>query len=179
MLCDRCATNGKCPQFQAGSECPPEKKVFNRLVKDLSKQYALDTLADKILAERAAMYLIRISHVEKHESSVGVSQKSILYGTHINRLDNTLRGLLNDLAISRVRRKGLEKTKQLMINIEDLLQRLANKEQTKTRRTFSRFNRDNRSLRRPITIYHILLANWKMECQTFLQRKKRTTPRQQ
>ena len=176
MLCDRCATNGNCPQFLAGLECSIEKKAFEHLVKDLTKQYGLDSLADKILAERAAMYLIRIARIEKHESQVGTSEESVVYGNLISRLDNTLRGILNDLAVSRVRRKGLEKTQQLMINIEELIQRLANKEPAKTRRTFSQGN----GLQRGRTnIYRILLANWKMECLTLLKRKKRTTPHQQ
>jgi hypothetical protein len=69
--------------------------------------------------------LIKISRVETHEATGGVTKKSLFLGSYITRLDNTLRGFLNDLAVSRLKRKGLEKTEQLMVNIEDILERLA------------------------------------------------------
>jgi len=100
MPCDRCAINGSCQQFKAASECVLEKTAFEGLVKELTRQYELDMVADRILAERTAMYLIRISRAETYEARVGVTDKSVFWGTYISRLDNTLRGLLNDLAVS-------------------------------------------------------------------------------
>ena len=126
MLCDRCTINANCEQFNPNSVCTIEKEAYEQLVKELTKHYRLDMVADRILAERAAMYLIKISRVETYEALSGVTQKTVILGGYISRLDNTLRNLLNDLAISRYRRKGLEKREQLMVNIEDILERLAN-----------------------------------------------------
>ena len=117
--------NANCEQFNPNSVCTVEKEAFEQLVKELTKHYKLDAVADRILAERAAMYLIKISRVETYEAISGVTQKSLFLGSYITRLDNTLRGFLNDLAVSRLKRKGLEKTEQLMVNIEDILERLA------------------------------------------------------
>jgi len=125
MLCDRCPINANCEQFTAKSVCTVEKEAFEQLIKELTKHYKLDMVADRILAERAAMYLIKISRVETYEAIKGITQKSLLLGGYITRLDNTLRGLLNDLAVSRLKRKGIEKTEQLMVNIEDILEGLA------------------------------------------------------
>jgi len=125
MLCDRCTMNANCEQFNPNSTCTIEKDAYEQLVKELTKHYKLDAVADRILAERAAMYLIKISRVETYEATSGVTQKSLLLGGYITRLDNTLRGFLNDLAVSRLKRKNLEKTEQLMVNIEDILERLA------------------------------------------------------
>jgi len=125
MLCDRCTMNANCEQFNPNSTCTIEKDAYEQLVKELTKHYKLDAVADRILAERAAMYLIKISRVETYEATSGVTQKSLLLSGYITRLDNTLRGFLNDLAVSRLKRKSLEKTEQLMVNIEDILERLA------------------------------------------------------
>ena len=125
MLCDRCTMNANCEQFNPDSACTVEKEAYEQLVKELTKHYKLDAVADRILAERAAMYLIKISRVETCEATSGVTQKSLFLGSYITRLDNTLRGFLNDLAVSRLKRKSLEKTEQLMFNIEDILERLA------------------------------------------------------
>jgi hypothetical protein len=116
--------NANCEQFKPDSACAVEKEAYEQLVKELTKHYKLDMVADRILAERAAMYLIKISRVETHEATSGVT-KSLLLGGYITRLDNTLRGFLNDLAISRLKRKSLERTEQLMVNVEDILERLA------------------------------------------------------
>jgi hypothetical protein len=125
MLCDRCTMNAGCEQFNPDSVCTVEKEAYEQLVNELTKHYKLDMVADRILAERAAMYLIKISRVETHEATGGVTKKSLFMGNYITRLDNTLRGFLNDLAVSRLKRKNLEKTEQLMVNIEDILERLA------------------------------------------------------
>ena len=117
--------NANCEQFNPDSICTIEKEAFEQLVKELTKHYKLDAVADRILAERASMYLIKISRVETYEATSGVTQKSLFLGSYVTRLDNTLRGFLNDLAVSRLKRKSLEKTEQLMVNIEDILERLA------------------------------------------------------
>jgi hypothetical protein len=129
--------NVNCEQFNPDSACTVEKEAFEQLVKELTKHYKLDAVADRILAERASMYLIKISRVETYEATSGVTQKSLFLGNYITRLDNTLRGFLNDLAVSRLKRKSLEKTEQLMVNIEDILERLATRPMScmKQRRT--------------------------------------------
>ncbi len=137
MLCDRCTMNANCEQFKPDSACTVEKEAYEQLVKELTKHYKLDMVADRILAERAAMYLIKISRVETHEATSGITQKSLFLGNYITRLDNTLRGFLNDLAVSRLKRKNLEKTEQLMVNIEDILEQLSTRPMSsmKQRRT--------------------------------------------
>jgi len=128
MLCDRCSINAKCEHFIGDSCCIIEKQAFEHLVNELTKHYKLDMVADRILVERASMYLIKICRVEAYEAMSGVTQKSVILGGYISRLDNNLRGFLSDLAVSRLKRKGLEKTRQLMLNIEDILESLANKQ---------------------------------------------------
>jgi hypothetical protein len=137
MLCDRCAMNVNCEQFKPDSTCTIEKEAYEQLVKELTKHYRLDMVADRILAQRAAMYLIKISRVEPHEATNGVTKKSIFLGSYITRLDNTLRGFLNDLAINRLKRKNMEKTERLMINVEEILEQLATRPMSsmKQRRT--------------------------------------------
>jgi hypothetical protein len=129
--------NAGCEQFKPNSSCSVEKEAYEQLVKGLTKHYKLDMVADRILAERAAMYLIKISRVETHEATSGITQKSLFLGNYITRLDNTLRGFLNDLAVSRLKRKNLEKTEQLMLNIEDIMESLATRPMSsmKQRRT--------------------------------------------
>lgn len=61
MLCDRCAWNGDCNRFRAGSGCAREKRVFGKLVKDLVDEFELDSVVDQIMVERIAMYLVRIA----------------------------------------------------------------------------------------------------------------------
>jgi hypothetical protein len=109
MLCDRCASNVECGHFQPKGHCLLEKRAFGRVASELMEEFELESVADRILVERAAMYLIRIARAEAYESAVGVTESSALWGGYISRLDNTLRGLLNDLALTRVKRKQLEK----------------------------------------------------------------------
>jgi hypothetical protein len=143
-------------------------------------------VADRILAERAAMYLIRISRAESYEATVGITDKSVFWAIHISRLDNTLRGLLNDLAVTRAKRKGLEKTEQLMINIEDLLQHLTNRKLHREATTRLGMITDDNSRRRtadrtritlpvpiptPTTnIYQPLLLRWRNEKNKLLKK---------
>ena len=160
MLCDRCVINTRCKSFKPGAECVLEKRAFNGLVKKLMEQYELEGVADRILAERAAMYLIRIARAEAYESAVGVTEKSALWGAYISRLDNTLRGLLNDLAVTRVKRLKLEKEERLLISVDDLLKKFARAEaeQKKFR------DRKVEKRRAVFAPRKALLTNWRREC---------------
>ena len=189
MLCDRCLVNASCKRFQTGSQCLVEKEAFEGLINELTKQYELDMVADRILAERAAMYLIRISRAESYETTVGITDKSVFWAIHISRLDNTLRGLLNDLAVTRAKRKGLEKTEQLMINIEDLLEHLTNRKlhREATTRLGMRTNDNSRRrtadktrvtlpIPKPTTnIYQTLLLRWRNDKNKLLKKPAHTS----
>lgn len=157
MLCDRCVINARCKSFKPGAECVLEKKAFKGLVNELMEQYELEGVADRILAERAAMYLIRIARAEAYEPSVGVSEKSALWGAYISRLDNTLRGLLNDLAVTRVKRLQLERGERLLVSVDDLLKKFA-KAEAKERKLKVEKRRAVVSPRRA------LLTGWRREC---------------
>lgn len=125
MLCDRCALNGRCKRFRPGEQCLLEKRAFEKVVSKLIEEFELESLADRILVERAAMYLIRIARAEDYDAAVGVTEKTALWGGYISRLDNTLRGLLNDLAVTRVKRKQLEKDEALLVSVDELLRKFA------------------------------------------------------
>ena len=62
---------------------------------------------------------------------MGVSEKSALWGAYISRLDNTLRGLLNDLAVTRVKRKRLDKDEALLVSIDEVLMKFVRAEPRK------------------------------------------------
>lgn len=125
MLCDRCAWNGECKRFRAGGECVLERLVFRRLVKELYDDFDLDSVADRILVERVAMYFVRIARVEAYESAVGVSEKSMLWGGYISRLDNMLRALMGDLGVTRLKRLQLEKSDALLVSVDELMKKFA------------------------------------------------------
>jgi hypothetical protein len=133
-----------------------EKRVFDRFVSKLVEEFELDSVADRVLVERAAMYLVRIARAEAYEAAVGVTEKSAVWGAYISRLDNTLRGLLNDLALTRVKRKQLEKSESLLVSVDDVLKKFAKVEPRKrvelvgTRRTVLEPRR-------------LLLASWRRE----------------
>ena len=125
MLCDRCVSNADCGHFQPKGRCLLEKRAFEKVVSDLMGEFELESVADRILVERAAMYLIRIARAEAYESIVGVTESSVLWGGYISRLDNTLRGLLNDLALTRVKRQRLEKNEALLVSLDEVIQKFA------------------------------------------------------
>jgi hypothetical protein len=129
MLCDRCASNADCEHFIPKSQCLLERQAFEKVVSDLVEEFDLDNVADKILVERAAMYLIRITRAEAYEAAVGVTEKSALWGAYISRLDNVLRGLFNDLAMTRGKRKQLEKGEALLVSLDEILKKFAKIEQ--------------------------------------------------
>lgn len=174
MLCDRCVLSAGCERFRPGSECVREREAYDWLVKELIGQYGLEGVADQILVWRAALYLIRIARVETYESAVGVTEKSVLWGSYISRLDNSLRRLLNDLAITRLQRKRLERDEGLMVSVEGLLEKLAQKEgDTKVGRV-RRMLKPSKvvSIFRlpPITVYEKILADWRREMECLLSR---------
>lgn len=133
MLCDRCVLNGRCDSFVPGEDCALERKAYDRLVAELMGQYGLEGLADEILVQRAAMYLIRIARAEVYEANVGLSSKSAVWGKHIAGLDSTLRMLLKDLALTRSARKSAERD-DLVVDVSRLLKSLEKK--TTVKRTF-------------------------------------------
>jgi len=47
-----------------------------------------DGLADLILVERVAMYLVRIARAKVYEANVGVSDFSVVWGRYIAGLDD-------------------------------------------------------------------------------------------
>ena len=132
MLCDRCVLNGKCDFFVPGGECALERKAYDWIVSELKSQYGLEGLADEILAGRVAMYLIRIARAEAYEANVGVSDKSAVWGRYISGLDNTLRGLLRDLALTRAERKKLERG-DVLVDFDCLLNGLLKRPEAKRR----------------------------------------------
>jgi len=160
MLCDRCAWNGECKHFQPNGQCLPEKKAFEKVVSKLIDEFELESLADRILVERAAMYLIRIARAEAYEVAVGVTEKSALWGAYISRLDNTLRGLLNDLALTRAKRKQLEKSEALLVSVDEVLKKFARAEAEPRKR--EKFEVEKR--RAVSTPRRAVLTSWRREC---------------
>lgn len=134
MLCDRCALNVECKHFQPKGQCLLEKRAFEKVVSELMEEFELESVVDRILVERAAMYLVRIARAEAYEGAVGVTEKSALWGVYISRLDNTLRGLLNDLALTRVKRKQLEKNEALLVSVDEVFKKFAKAEAEPRRR---------------------------------------------
>jgi hypothetical protein len=108
-----------------------EKTSFKRTVSELTDEFELDSLADKILVERAAMYLVRVARAEAYEAGFGPSQKLPTWGNYISKLDNTMRGLLSDLAVTRAKRKQLEKSDSLLVSVDDVLKKFVRAERIK------------------------------------------------
>jgi hypothetical protein len=129
MLCDRCASNGGCEHFAPKSRCWVEQEAFGKVVLQLTDEFELDSVADKILVERAAMYLVRITRAEAYEAGKGVSDKSAQFGNYISRMDNTVRGLFNDLAISRGKRRQHDHGEALLVSLDEVLKKFAKAEQ--------------------------------------------------
>jgi hypothetical protein len=132
MLCDRCVLGAKCENFVPGGECAVERQAYDGLISELMSQYGLEGLADEILVGRVAMYLIRIVRAEVYEANVGVSDAAVVWGKYIGGLDNMLRGLLKDLALSRSERKKVEKD-DVLVDVDKLLNSLAKKSEVKAR----------------------------------------------
>ena len=136
MLCDRCVLNTRCEGFEPGGACGVEREAYDWLVSQLIEQHELEGLADEILAGRVAMYLIRIARAEAYESAIGVTDKLVLWGRYIRGLDNTLRGVMRDLAVTRAKRKQLEKGEELMVSLDELLRKFVQTSEPKRRAPF-------------------------------------------
>jgi len=158
MLCDRCALNAECKHFQPKGQCLLEKRAFEKVVSELIDEFELESVADRILVERAAMYLIRIARAEAYEVAVGVTEKSALWGAYISRLDNTLRGLFNDLALTRVKRKQLEKNEALLVSVDEVLKKFARAKAEPRKREEIEVEK-----RRAVAPRRALLTSWRRE----------------
>jgi hypothetical protein len=130
MLCDRCSSNAACEQFVPKSRCQIEREAFDKIVTGLMEEFEMDSLADRILVERSAMYLIRIMRAEAYDAGVGVTEKTAFWGYYIARLDKMLRGLFEDLAISRGKRKQLEKGEAMLVSIDEVIKKFTKTTQT-------------------------------------------------
>jgi uncharacterized NAD(P)/FAD-binding protein YdhS len=106
-----------------------EQEAFGKIVLQLTEEFELDNVADRILVERAAMYLVRIMRAEAYEATKDVTERSAQWGMYISRLDNILRGLFNDLAISRGKRKQFERGEALLVSLDEVLKKFAKAEQ--------------------------------------------------
>ena len=158
MLCDRCVLQARCEQFEPGGACAVEREAYDGLVSALLEQYELEGVADEILAGRVAMYLIRIARAEAYESAIGVTDKLVLWGRYIRGLDNTLRGVMRDLAVTRAKRKQLEKGEELMVSLDALLRKFVRQAEPKKRAPFQVQKR--RASRVPM---NALWTDWRKE----------------
>ncbi|MCW4045286.1 MAG: hypothetical protein NWE94_07200 [Candidatus Bathyarchaeota archaeon] len=94
------------------------------------EEFEMDSLADRILVERVAMYLIRIMRAEAYDASAGVTEKTAFWGYYVTRLDKMLRGLFADLAIGRGKRKQLEKGEAMLVGIDEVIKKFTRAAQT-------------------------------------------------
>jgi hypothetical protein len=129
MLCDRCLSNLKCECFVPGSTCVLEQETFDKAVSEMVEEYDLDGVADKIMAERAAMYLIRIMRAEAYEATVGLNAKTAYWDIYIGKMDSMMMRLFNDLAISRGKRMKLEKGDALLVDFDEIMRKFGRLEQ--------------------------------------------------
>ena len=139
MLCDRCVLATRCESFVPSGECAVERKVYDWAVSELMVQYGLGGLADEILVGRVAMYLIRIARAEVYEANVGVSNASAAWGKYIADLDDTLRVLLKELALTRAERKKLEKG-DVFVDVDRLLDGLVKRSRIDRRARARRYS---------------------------------------
>jgi len=140
MLCDRCSSNGGCRDFVAGGQCVRERRVFVRTVSRFVQEYDLEGLADRILVERVAMYMLRISRAEAFEAGSGDVQNCASLGAYIARLDHVLRSLFRDLAVSRLKRMQLEKGETTLVDVDGLMRRFLKAEKQEGRTGVFRFS---------------------------------------
>ena len=150
MLCDRCVLNWKCELLIPGGECGVERKAYGTIVSELKKQYGLQGLADEILVERVAMYLIRVARAEVYEAHVGVSSASVAWGKYIADLDKMLRVFLRELVLTRASQKSLRKN-DVLADVDDLLSAVVRKGRTEPR------------MHRRRSPARLLLRDWRVE----------------
>lgn len=163
MLCDRCVLQTRCERFEAGGTCTVEREAYDWLVAQLLEQYELEGLADEILAGRVAMYLIRIARAEAYEAAIGVTDKLVVWGRYIRGLDNTLRGVMRDLAVTRAKRKQLEKGEELTVSLDELLRKFVQQSDRRRRepRKWEPFRVEKRRVSR--ASLHVLWHDWRSE----------------
>lgn len=170
MLCDRCGSNASCQRFTPRGRCWVEQEAFGKIVLQLTEEFELDSVADRILVERAAMYLIRIMRAEAYEAGKGMTEKSAMWGVYISRLDNTVRGLFNDLAISRAKRKQIDSREALLVSLDDVLKKFANNEQN-----LLELNVEKKRSQRALLPRIALLRRWQHEYPKLRQVARRRT----
>jgi len=78
-------------------------------------------------------------------------------------MDNTLRGLLNDLAVTRVKRKNLEKNEALLVSVDEVDKKFARAESELRRRR--KVEVDKRVAF--FAARRVLLISWKREFRRF------------
>jgi hypothetical protein len=127
MLCDRCVWNGDCGGFEAGGDCRFEREAFYEIVQGLTEEYGLDGVADRILVERAAMYLIRLARAEAYEAWMGDPDRAAAWGSYVVRLDRALRELLKELAVTRAARLKMRAEDVLTVGLDELIDRVVGK----------------------------------------------------
>jgi hypothetical protein len=163
MLCDRCVSNAKCEQFKPGNQCVLEQETFDKVVAELVEEYDLDRFADKILVERAGMYLIHIMRAEAYETTVGMNEKTAYWGTYIGRMDSMLRSLFNDLAINRGKRMTLEKGDGMLVSLDEVIRKFNREEQ----KNAPLINKDLKMRRVPaLSVRRELLMMWENDYPT-------------
>jgi hypothetical protein len=152
MLCERCVLGGKCESFVPDGQCAMERQAYDDLVSELMDQYGLEGLVDEISVSRAAMYLIRAVRAEVYEANVGVSDLAVAWGRYIAGLDNMLRGLLKDLALSRSERKKAEKG-DVLVDVDKLLSGIEKKGGTEA----------GAAKVRKLRVYRLVMKDWSNE----------------
>jgi hypothetical protein len=106
-------------------KCQVEQEAYDKIVSELTEEFELDSLADKILVERSAMYLVKIMRAEAYDASLGVTEKTPFWGYYITKLDKMLQRLFDDLAVARGKRKKLDKGEALLVSIDEVMQKLS------------------------------------------------------
>ena len=180
MPCDHCPTNGGCEHFTPKARCQIEQEMFSKIVLQLTEEFDLDSFADKILVERVGMYLIKIMRAEAYEASKGMTDKSAQLGMYVGRLDNVLRGMFNDLAISRNKRKHFERGEALLVSLDEIVKKFAKteekpdqEEQAPEPDSHQQTQIEPKRLKQ--TPKRALLRKWRREYPKLRQAAKRTT----
>jgi hypothetical protein len=161
MHCDRCISNAKCNRFVPGNQCVLEQETFDRIVSEITDEYDLDDVADKIYIERGAMYLIRIMRAEAYEAAVGMNEKTVYWDTYIGRLDNMLRGLFSDLAINRAKRLKNDQVNGMLVDLDNVMHKL-----TREKKKSSQILNPALKMRR-LSVRKELLAMWEKDYAKF------------
>ena len=150
-----CSATGACSTGSVscwfrGGECGVERKAYETIVSELKEQYSLQGLADEILVERVAMYLIRVARAEVYEAHVGVSSASFAWGKYIADLDKMLRVFLRELMLTRASQKSLRRN-DVLADVDDLLSAVVRKGRTEPR------------MHRRRSPTRLLLRDWRVE----------------